>query len=173
MHSLISVENKPGAGATIATTLVAKAPADSHTLLFVTSGHARSNALYPKLASDPLTSFATIVEVGSTAVVVVVPSGTPYRTLTDLIEAARKQPGKPNFAAGGGGATVTALAAEYLEADAKIEMQGITYKGSGPALIALIGNEIDVASHLTSKLLSCDPGQGKDRVERQRDYLRF
>jgi tripartite-type tricarboxylate transporter receptor subunit TctC len=149
----VIVENKPGAGATIATSMVAKAPADGHTLLFVTSGHAGSGALYPKLNYDPVTSFTPIAKVGASPVVVVAPAASPYRSLNDVVAAARKNPGKLNYAAGGGGATVTALAAEYLQGDAKIDMLNVPYKGSGPALTALLAGEVDVGFDIPSSAL--------------------
>ena len=149
----VIVDNKPGAGATIATGAVAAAPADGHTLLFVTSGHAGSGALYPKLSYDPMKSFAPVAKVGSSPVVVVAPEKSPYRSLGDVVEAARKAPGKLNYAAGGGGATVTALAAEYLQAQAKIDMANIPYKGSGPALNALLAGEVDLGFDIPSSAL--------------------
>ena len=149
----VIVDNKPGAGATIATSAVAAAPADGYTLLFVTSGHAGSKALYPKLSYDTLTSFAPIAKVGASPVIIVAPAASPYRTLKDLIEAAHKSPGKLNYAAGGGGATTTSLAAEFLKSEAKLDMQQIPYKGSGPALTALLGNEIDFGFDIPSSAL--------------------
>ncbi len=149
----VVVENKPGAGATIAAAQVAGAPADGHTLLFVTSGHAGSGALYGKLAYDPIRGFAPVAKVGATPVVIVAPAAAPFRSFGDLISAARQSPGKLNYAAGGGGATTTALAAEFLKHDAKIEMQQINYKGSGPALTALLAGEVDLGFDIPSSAL--------------------
>jgi len=149
----VIIENKPGAGATIATAAVAAAPADGHTLLFVTSGHAGSAALYPKLGYDPRAAFAPVAKVGATPVVLVAPASGPYRSLGDVIQAARKAPGKLNFAAGGGGATTTNLAAEFLQNEAKFDMQAIPYKGSGPALTALLAGEVDVGFDIPSSAL--------------------
>jgi tripartite-type tricarboxylate transporter receptor subunit TctC len=149
----VVVENKPGAGATLATAAVAAAVADGHTLLFVTSGHAGSSALYPKLPYDTLTSFVPVAKVGSTPVLVVVPAASPFRTLKDVVNAARAAPGKLNYAAGGGGATTTNLAAEFLKADARLEMQAIPYKGSGPALTALLGGELDLGFDIPTSAL--------------------
>jgi tripartite-type tricarboxylate transporter receptor subunit TctC len=147
------VENKPGAGGTIATASVAGAAPDGYTLLLVTSGHAGSGALYSKLSYDPIKSFAPVAKVGATPVVIVVPASSPYHSLDDVISAARKAPGKLNYAAGGGGATVTSLAAEYLKSDGKIDMLQIPYKGSGPALTGLLGGEVDLAFDIPSSAL--------------------
>jgi tripartite-type tricarboxylate transporter receptor subunit TctC len=149
----VVVENRPGAGGTIAAAAVAKAAPDGHTLLFVTSGHAGSGALYPKLAYDPQHAFVPVARVGSSPVVVVVPAGAPWRSLAELIADARARPGKISYAAGGGGATVTALAAEYLKGDAKIDLLAVPYKGSGPALIALMAGEVDLGFDIPSSAL--------------------
>ena len=149
----VIVDNKPGAGGTIAAAAVAQAPADGHTLLFVTSGHAGSGALFPKLAYDPQKSFFPVAKVGATPVVIVVPAAAPFKTLADVLDAARKAPGKLNYAAGGGGATTTSLAAEFLKNDAKLQMQQIPYKGSGPALTALLAGEVDLGFDIPSSAL--------------------
>ena len=149
----VIVENKPGAGGTIAATAVAGAPADGYALLFVTSGHAGSGALYPKLGYDPVKSFVPVAKVGASPVVIVAPANSPYHSLADLMSAARKAPGKLNYAAGGGGATVTSLAGEYLKSDAKLDMLMIPYKGSAPALTGLLGGEVDFAFDIPSSAL--------------------
>jgi len=149
----VVVDNRPGAGATIATSLVAAAPADGYTLLFVTSGFPGSTALYPKLRYDTQKSFAPIAKIGASPVVLVVPAASPFHSLRDVIDAARKTPGKLNYAAGGGGATTTSLAAEFLKSEAKIDMQMIPYKGSGPALTALLGGEVDLGFDIPSSAL--------------------
>ncbi|MFM1855718.1 MAG: hypothetical protein RLZ83_1027 [Pseudomonadota bacterium] len=149
----VLVDNKPGAGGTIATAAVAKMPANGYTMLFVTSGHAGSGTLYTKLTYDPIGDFTPVVKVGATPIVIVVPQSSPYATLRDLINAARNAPGKLNYAAGGGGATTTNLAAEFLKHDAKLQMQFIPYKGSGPALQGLLGGEVNLGFDIPSSAL--------------------
>lgn len=149
----VVVDNKPGAGATIATAAVAAAKPDGYTLLLVTSGHAGSGALYPKLSYNPQKSFAPVAKVGASPVVIVAPASAPFRKLKDVIDAARKNPGKLNYAAGGGGATTTSLAAEFLKNDAKIDMLMVPYKGSGPALTALLSGEVDLGFDIPSSAL--------------------
>ena len=141
----VIVENRPGAGGTIGAAAVASSPADGYTLLFVTSGHAGSAALYPKLPYDPVKSFAPVIALAATPVVVVTNGGAPYKTLQDLVAAARATPGKLNYGAGGGGATLTSLAAEVFRSQTKIDVVQVNYKGTGPALTALMGGEIDFA----------------------------
>ena len=119
----------------------------------MTSGHAGSGALYKGLRYDPLKSFAPVVKVGATPVVVVVPAAQPMKTFGELLAAARKAPGTLNYAAGGGGATTTALAAEFLKKDAGIDMVQVPYKGSGPALTALLSGEVQVGFEIPSSAL--------------------
>ncbi|MDM0108776.1 tripartite tricarboxylate transporter substrate binding protein [Variovorax sp. J22R24] len=149
----VIVDNKPGAGATIATAAVAAAKPDGYTLLMVTSGHAGSAALYPKLSYDTQKSFEPVAKVGASPVVIVAPSSAPYKQLKDVIDAARKSPGKLNYAAGGGGATTTSLAAEFLKNEAKVDMVMVPYKGSGPALTALLSGEVDLGFDIPSSAL--------------------
>jgi tripartite-type tricarboxylate transporter receptor subunit TctC len=149
----VIVENKPGAGGAIAAGIVAAAPADGYTLLLATSGHAGLGALYSHLPFDPVKAFAPVAKLGASPVVIVTSAAKPYRSLGDVLAAARKAPGKLNYAAGGGGATVTALAAEYLKSAAKVDMLNVPYKGSGPALTALMAGEVDLAFDIPSSAL--------------------
>jgi tripartite-type tricarboxylate transporter receptor subunit TctC len=149
----VIVENRPGAGGTIAAANVAAAKPDGEKLLLVTSGHAGSAALYAHLPYDPLKSFVPVIKLGATPVVVVVPAASRFHSLQDVIAAAKKTPGKLNYAAGGGGATVTSLAAEFLKHDAGINMTLINYKGSAPALTALIAGEVDLGFDIPSSAL--------------------
>ena len=110
----VVIDNKPGAGATIATAAVAAAKPDGYTLLLVTSGHAGSAALYSKLSYDPQKSFVPVAKIGASPVVMVAPAAMPFRKLQDVIDAARKSPGRLNYAAGGGGATTPSPASPVV-----------------------------------------------------------
>lgn len=138
----VVVENKPGAGGTIAAAQVAKAPPDGYTLLLISSGHAGNGAYYSRLTYDTVKSFAPVGGVASSPVAIIVNASAPYRTMADLVAQARRAPGKLNFGTGGG-ATLTNLAAELLKTEAGLDAKAIFYKGSGPALTALLGGEID------------------------------
>ena len=149
----VVVENKPGAGGTIGAAAVAAAKPDGYTLLLVTSGHAGSGALYAKLPYDPLKSFQPVIKLAASPVLVATTVNSPYNSLRDVIAAAKKSPGKINYAGGGGGATVTNLAAQFLKRDAGIDITEINYKGSGPAMMALLAGEIDVTFDIPSAIL--------------------
>jgi tripartite-type tricarboxylate transporter receptor subunit TctC len=138
----IVVENKAGAGGTIAAAMVAKAPADGHTLLLVSSGHSGNGAFYGNLPFDTVKSFAPIGGVASTPVAILVNAASPYKTLSELVADARKHPDKLNFGTGGG-ATLTNLAVEQLKSDAKFDARAIAYKGGSAVLTAVLSNEID------------------------------
>jgi tripartite-type tricarboxylate transporter receptor subunit TctC len=143
LNQPVVVENRPGAGGTIGAGAVAKAPADGTTLLFVTSGHAGNATLYDKLPYDSAKDFDAVIHLVSTPVNVVVNAASRYRSVGDLIADARAHPGKLNYGAGGGGATLTSLAVDVFRGDTKIDVVAISYKGTAPALTALMAGEVD------------------------------
>jgi tripartite-type tricarboxylate transporter receptor subunit TctC len=141
----IVIENKAGAGGTIGAAEVAKAPADGYTLLLVAAGHAGSGALYPSLDYDPVKSFSPVIGAARLPIVVAVSAASKYKSLADLVADAKARPGKLNYAGGGGGATVTNLAAQQFLSDTKLDIVSVPYKGSAPALTALLAGEVEVA----------------------------
>lgn len=149
----VVVDAKPGAGGTIGAAAVAKAPADGHTALFVTAGHAGTGALYPKLTYDPVADFAPVIGLAAAPVVIAVKADSPYKSMQDLVNVARANPGKLNCAGGGGGATVTNLAFELLKSELKLQITAVPYKGSAPAITALLSGEIDCDSDAIAALL--------------------
>jgi tripartite-type tricarboxylate transporter receptor subunit TctC len=149
----VVVEAKPGAGGTIGAAAVAKAPADGHTLLFVTAGHAGTGALYPKLPYDPVTDFAPVIGLAAAPVVIAVRADSPFKSLQDLVNAARANPGKLNCAGGGGGATVTNLAFELIKSELRLQITAVPYAGSAPAITALLSGQIDCDSDAIAALL--------------------
>lgn len=148
----IIVENRPGAGGTIAAAAVAKSPADGYTLMLVSSGHSGNGAYYSNLSYDTIKSFTPVGAVASSPVVIVVSASSPYKRVSEFVAAARKSPDKLSYATGGG-ATLTNLAAEALKFEARFSALSVPYKGSGPALTALLAGEVDFAYDTVSSAI--------------------
>ena len=139
---VVVVDNKPGAGGNIGIDAVAKSPGDGYTIgLGQTSNLAINPTLYPKLPYDPLKDLVPIVLVADAPLVLVVPATSPYKTLADLVAAAKLKPGDLTFGSPGNG-TVAHLTGELLQAAAGIKFQHIPYKGSAQAITDLIGGQV-------------------------------
>lgn len=138
------IENKGGAGGTIGSELVAKAPADGYTLLFPSAPFVTAPALYgDKLKYDTLKDITGIAKVAESPLVMMVPPSSPYKTLKDLLAAAKTKPGGLNYGSGGVASTPH-LAISLLEVGTGTKFQHVPYRGGGPAMQALAGAEIDV-----------------------------
>jgi tripartite-type tricarboxylate transporter receptor subunit TctC len=137
----IVVENRPGAGGTLGANAVAKAAADGYTLL-ASGALPATHALYPTLPYATLRDFAPVSPLGQQPLVLVTAPSKGYRTLGDLVAAAKASPGKLNFASAGLG-TPTHLAAERLRLSASFEAQHIPFKGSPEALTELLAGRVD------------------------------
>ena len=137
------VENKGGGSTTIATGYVAKAPADGYTLLANEMTQTIVPSLFPKLSFDPIKDLAAVTVFAEAPYVLVVNSNVPAKNLRELVELAKAQPGKLNFASGGAGSGPH-IAGELLKAVAGIEMTHVAYKGSGPAVQDLLGGQVEV-----------------------------
>src|SRR5579863_10179483 len=134
----VVVENRPGAGGVVASqALVASAP-DGYTLIVVASGHATNPFLYPKLSYDTFRDFTPISRLASSPNILLVRADSPFKTVADVIAAARAKPGSLAFAHAGSG-TSTHLAGELLNKLAGIEINAISYKGGAPAINDLLG----------------------------------
>jgi tripartite-type tricarboxylate transporter receptor subunit TctC len=139
---VVIIDNKPGAGGNLGIDAVAKAPPDGYTLgLGQTSNLAINPTLYPKLPYDSLKDLVPIVLVADAPLVLVVPASSPYKTLGELIEAAKKKPGDITFGSPGNG-TVAHLTGELLQSAAGVKFQHIPYKGSAQAITDLIGGQV-------------------------------
>jgi hypothetical protein len=130
----VVVENKPGAGGNIGVDAVAKAAPDGYTLVLgQTSNLAINPTLYPRLPYDPLKDLAPIALVASAPLVLVVQSGSPYRSLADIVTAAKAKPDTITFASPGSG-TVAHLTGELLQREAGLKFQHVPYKGAAQAI---------------------------------------
>jgi tripartite-type tricarboxylate transporter receptor subunit TctC len=136
------IENKPGAGGNIAADFVAHAAHDGYTLLMGNNSILATNeSLYKKLTYSPEKDFIPITLIGTQANILVVNPKVPVKSLTELIDLCRAQPGKINFASSGYGAAAH-LAGELFKAEAHVDIVHVPYKGAAPALQDVIaGND--------------------------------
>ena len=141
----VIVDNRPGAATIIGAQLVAKAPADGYTVLLGdTATYAVNAGLYKRLPYDPLKDFAPVSLTGRFALLLVVnPSVIGVNSVKELIEQARKQPGKINYASPGSGSPHH-LAMELFKQQAGIDLTHVPYKGAAPAMQDLLGGRIPV-----------------------------
>ncbi len=138
----VVVENRAGAGGSIGSDLVAKSPADGYTILMGTVGtHAINATLYKRLAYEPQRDFAPVAFAGYTPTLLVVPANSPFKTLKDLADQAKKPGGNVSFASAGNG-TSGHLAGELLKARMGGEMTHVPYKEGGLALSDVIGGQV-------------------------------
>jgi len=138
------IENRGGAGGTIGTAVIAKAAPDGYNLAIAsTSTHVVAPAVYPKLDYDAVKDFAPISLIAVSPYLLVVNTSVPAKSLKELIELAKKQPGKLNYASAGVGST-THIAMEMLKAVSGTYMLHIPYNGNGPAGTAVVAGQVDI-----------------------------
>jgi tripartite-type tricarboxylate transporter receptor subunit TctC len=140
----VVIENRPGAGGLIASQALATSPPDGYTLIVVASGHATNPFLYPKIPYDTSRDFTPISLLASSPNVLLVRADSPFKTLGEMIAAAKARPGTLSFAHAGTG-TSTHLAGELLKSLAKIDLNAIPYKGGAPAINDLLGGQIPMS----------------------------
>src|SRR5687767_3319550 len=137
----VVIENRGGAGGGVGAAEAARAAPDGYTLFFPSGSVMTANQhIYAKMGYDPEKDFVPVTNVVSGPQVLTVPASSPFKTVKDLIDFAKANPGKLNFGHAGIGSQ-THLAAENFVYQAKIEAQAVPYKGEGPGLAALIGAE--------------------------------
>jgi tripartite-type tricarboxylate transporter receptor subunit TctC len=140
----VYVENRGGAGGTIGAEAAARSPNDGYTLFFSTTGTlASAPSMQPGLRYDPLKDFAPISTLANAPVVVIIAASLPPKTLRELIEAAKAQPGALKFGSAGTGHFVH-IAGEMFKTTAGVDLLHVPYKGVAQALIDLLGGRIDL-----------------------------
>ena len=150
----VIVENRPGAGGSVAGGEVARADADGTTLFMGHLGTLAVNpAIYPRLAYDPLRSFAPVAYVARVPNVLVVPTASPIRSFQDFIRSARAQPGRITYSSGGNGSAAH-ITMEYLKLSARIFLLHIPYRGTAPSINDLIASQVDTTFTGATAVLS-------------------
>jgi tripartite-type tricarboxylate transporter receptor subunit TctC len=165
------IENRPGAGTIIGTEAVARAAPDAGTLL-ITAPYLLIAPHLRKLSFDPLTAFEPICHLVSSPGVIVVNSASSYRTLTDLLDAARAKPGELTFAAAGPG-TVHHIGFEMLKRAANVKLTFVPYAVGAPAVTALLGGHVTavfaeyaaVAEHVSAGRLRAIAATTRTRID--------
>jgi tripartite-type tricarboxylate transporter receptor subunit TctC len=129
----VIVENRPGAGGTIGTGVVAKAPPDGQTLVLAAASHTIAGSLYAKLPYHPLKDFTPVAHIGNVDYVLMSSSTVPAKTVAELVAHAKANPGKLNYASAGNG-SATHLSMAYFVALAGVDMVHVPYKSAGEAV---------------------------------------
>jgi tripartite-type tricarboxylate transporter receptor subunit TctC len=137
----VIVDGRPGAGGTTGAAIVAKSEPDGYTLFLMASGHATSPGLYRALPYDPVKDFTMISMVASNPMVVLSNPGFPVKTMQELVQRAKAEPGKINYGSGGIGSGMH-LAAVLFQARAGVQLNHVPYKGGNAGPVALLANEI-------------------------------
>lgn len=144
MGAALVVENRPGAGGTLGSDLVAKATADGYTLLLATSStHSIGPNLNPRMPYDAVRDFTPISQVGNAPSIMLVPNTAPAKTVKEWIDYAKKNPGRLNYASSGNG-TIVQLTAELFKSQAELFVVHIPYKGTALAIPDLVSGKVDV-----------------------------
>lgn len=150
----VVVDNRGGGGGTIGVDIVVKSPPDGYTLLFGNDGPVAVNpSLYTRLALDPVRDLAPITQLTASQLILVAHPTAPFKTVKELIAAARAQPDKLTFASSGSG-NASHLAGELLKSLSGISLVHVPYKGAGPALNDVMGGQVHM---LFNNLLSAVP----------------
>ncbi len=139
----VLVDNRGGANGNIGAEIAAKSPPDGYTIFMMTSSHAANVTLYPKLGYDLMRDFAHVSNVASYPLMLVVHPSVAARTVGELVADAKARPGILNFASAGSGGGAH-LAGELFKAMAGVNLVHVPYKGTGPALLDVVGGQVNL-----------------------------
>lgn len=171
MGQPVIVDNRPGANANIGTENVARSTPDGYSLLVAANGVVTNNTLYPKLSFNGLRDFVAVARLGYAPLVLVVPASAPYKTVPELLAAARAKPGDMSYGSAGNGSSGH-LAGALLASVGKFDALHVAYKGGSPALVDLIAgrtsfmllNPLEVLPHIQSGRLRALAVSGAQRA---------
>ncbi|MES2187285.1 MAG: tripartite tricarboxylate transporter substrate binding protein [Pseudomonadota bacterium] len=140
----IIIDNRAGAGGNIGSAAAARAKPDGYTIMLATvSSHGLNSALYPKLPYDPIKDFAPVGLITHSPSVLLVPADSPFKTVGELLAAARANPGKLNYGSGGVGSSQHLVGASFKQV-AGVDITHIPYKGTAPAMTDLMAGRVDL-----------------------------
>ncbi|MSP97945.1 MAG: tripartite tricarboxylate transporter substrate binding protein [Betaproteobacteria bacterium] len=140
----VVVDNRPGAGGATGSELVARATPDGYTIIMVASTYAATSA-YGNPPYDPINGIQPIILIGTTGLVMTVHPSVPAKSVRELIDYAKANPGKLNYASVGAG-SVPHLTHELFRLETRINLVHVPYKGAGPVLIALVAGEVQLTA---------------------------
>jgi tripartite-type tricarboxylate transporter receptor subunit TctC len=144
LGAAVVIENRPGAGGTLGSDMVAKTPADGYTLLLATtSTHTIGPLFNSRLPYDAVRDFTPIVHVGNAPNIMLVPNSTPAHNVKEWIAYAKAHPGRLNYASSGNG-TIVQLTAELFKAETNVFVVHIPYKGTALSIPDLVSGKVDV-----------------------------
>ena len=149
----VLIENRPGAGATIGSEMVAKSPPDGYTLLLASQTNAISATLYPKLNFQPIDDFVGISLLGREPGVLVVHPSLPVRSVAELIAYAKERPRQLNYASSGNGSGQHLFMAMFASM-AGVQLTHVPYRGSGQATTDLLGGTVPMAMPGTAGMVT-------------------
>ena len=162
LQQTVTVDNKPGANSIIGVDALAKAPADGSTFAVVIAAFAANTTLYPKLPYDPRKDLTGVSLIGVSPLLAAVNNDAPFKTARELVDYARRNPGRVSFGSSGNGSAAH-LTSELFKAITKTYMVHIPYRGAVPALTDLLGGQIQLFFDAASGLIN--PGkQGRVRL---------
>lgn len=160
LKQTVVVDNRPGAGSVLGHTLAAEAEPDGHTMVFSSISFAINAVYMPRLSYDTKTAFTPVTRVANQPNILVVHPSVDARSVEELIQLAKRNPGKLDYASAGNG-TGTQFATELLKMKTGIAMQHVPYKGTSPALNDLVAGNVDM---YISTLASAVPFVRNDRL---------
>lgn len=149
----VVIDNRPGAAGAIGTELAMRAVPDGHTLMMGTSGSIAISPNMNKVPYDPVRDFIAITQTSGQAMLVVAHTSVPVNSVKELVALAQAQPGKLTYASSGSGGSGH-LAVELFQSIARVRMTHVPYKGSGPAVQALVGGESQIGFNNILAVLS-------------------